>query len=158
MLDTRSGRVTPFLNSQFNEAFPDFSPDGRWLAYTSDESNRSEVYVRPFPGPGMKQQVSNEGGTQPLWSRNGKQLFYRWRDQIWVVDVGTEGGFATGKPRLLFEQPGYSMGAPIRGYDLSLDGERFLMVKAEQRKPSPVTEMILVQNWFEELKRLAPAK
>jgi serine/threonine-protein kinase len=158
MLDTRSGRLTPFLNSQFNETFPDFSPDGRWIAYTSDESNRDEVWVRPFPGPGMKQQVSSEGGVQPLWARNGKQLFYRWQDQVWAVDVRAEGGFAMGKPRLLFERPGYSMGSPIRGYDLSLDSKRFLMVKAEQRKPSPVTEMMLVQNWLEELKRLAPAK
>jgi hypothetical protein len=76
---------------------------------------------------------------------------------VWVVDVQTEGGFATGKPRLLFERPGYVMGGPIRDYDLSPDGQRFLMVKLEQRKPTPVTEMILVQNWFEELKRLTPA-
>ena len=156
MLDVRSGRVTPFLNSQFNEKYPEFSPDGRWIAYTSDESKRDEVYVRPFPGPGMKQQVSSEGGSEPLWARNGKQLFYRWQDQVWVVDVRTDGGFATSKPRLLFEKPGYAHGYPIRGYDLSLDGQRFLMVKLEQRKPTPVTEMILVQNWFEELKRLVP--
>jgi len=156
MLDVNSGRVTPFLNSQFRETFPDFSPDGRWLAYTSDESKRDEVYVRPFPGPGMKQQVSSEGGEQPLWARNGEQLFYRWQDQVWVVDVQMGSGLAIGKPRLLFEQPGYMMPSPIRGYDLSPDGQRFLMVKLGQRKPAPVTEMILVQNWFEELKRLVP--
>jgi hypothetical protein len=92
----------------------------------------------------------------PLWARNGKQLFYLWQDQVWVVDVRTDGGFATGKPRLLFERPGYASTSPIRSYDLSLDSQRFLMVKGEQRKPSPVTEMILVQNWFEELKRLVP--
>jgi serine/threonine protein kinase len=157
LLDTRSGRVTPFLNSQYSEMYPEFSPDGRWMAYTSDESNRQEVYVRPFPGPGMKQQVSSEGGVEPLWTRNGKQLFYRWQDQVWVVDVRTDDGFATSKPRLLFEKSGYIHAAPIRGYDLSLDGQRFLMVKLEQRKPQPVTEMILVQNWFEELKRVVPA-
>jgi len=66
------------------------------------------------------------------------------------------GGFATSKPRLLFDKAGYSTASPIRGYDLSLDSQRFLMVKLEDRKPSPVTEMILVQNWFEELKRLIP--
>jgi serine/threonine-protein kinase len=156
VLEVRSGRMTPFLNSQFNERYPDFSPDGRWLAYASDESKRSEVYVRPFPGPGMKLQVSSEGGVEPLWARNGKQLFYRWQDQVWVVDVRTDSGFAASKPRLLFEKPGYGRGDPIRSYDLSLDGQRFLMVKLEQRKPSPVTEMVLVQNWFEELKRLVP--
>jgi serine/threonine protein kinase/Tol biopolymer transport system component len=157
LLDVPSGRVTPFLNSRFNEAYPEFSPDGRWIAYKSDESGRDEVYVRPFPSPGMKYPVSSEGGTQPLWARNGKQLFYRRGDQVWVVDVRAEGGFTTSKPRLLFEKSGYIMGAPIRSYDLSLDGQRFLMVKLDQRKPTPVTEMILVQNWFEELKRLMPA-
>jgi Tol biopolymer transport system component len=156
VLDVLSGRVTPFLNSQFAEQNPDFSPDGRWIAYTSNESKRSEIYVRAFPGPGMKQQVSNDGGRQPLWARNGKQLFYRWRDQVWVVDVQTDGGFATSRPRLLFEKPGYAFDDPIRTYDLSLDSQRFLMVKEEERKPQPATEMILVQNWFEELKRLVP--
>jgi serine/threonine protein kinase len=156
MLDVPSGRVTPFLNSRLWEAYPDFSPDGRWIAYSSLESDRVEVYVRAFPGPGMKQQVSSEGGIHPLWARSGKQLFYRREDQLWVVDVRTDGGFATSKPRLLFEKPGYYIGIPIRDYDLSLDSQRFLMVKREQRKPAPVTEMILVQNWFEELKRLVP--
>jgi hypothetical protein len=70
------------------------------------------------------------------------------------VDVLTDGGFVAGKPRLLFERPGYSIGSPIRSYDLSLDGQRFLMVKLEQRMPTPVTEMTLVQNWFKDLKRL----
>jgi serine/threonine-protein kinase len=156
VLDTRSGRVTPFLNSQFSETHPEFSPDGRWLAYTSDESKRDEVYVRPFPGPGVKYPVSSAGGNSPLWARNGKQLFYQWQDQVWVVDVLTDGGFATSKPRLLFEKPGYGLTSPLRSYDLSRDGQRFLMVKLEQRKPTPVTEMILVLNWFEELKRLMP--
>jgi len=156
LLDIPSGRVTPFLNSQFREMYPDFSPDGRWIAYTSEESKRNEVYVRAFPAPGMKQQVSSEGGTEPLWSRNGKQLFYRRQDQVWVVDVRTDGGFATSKPRLLFEKPGFSRTEPIRCWDLSLDGQRFLMVKMGEIKPRPVTEMILVQNWFEELKRLVP--
>ena len=158
LLDARSGRVRSFLNSQFNEMYPEFSPDGRWIAYSSYESKRNEVYVRPFPGPGMKHQVSSGGGNQPLWARNGKQLFYRWQDQVWVVDVRTDDGFVTSKPRLLFERPGYVSSEPIRGYDLSQDGQRFLMVKREQRKPTPVTEMILVQNWLEELKRRMPGK
>jgi serine/threonine-protein kinase len=158
LLDARSGRVRPFLNSQFHEMYPEFSPDGHWIAYSSNESKRNEVYVRPFPGPGMKHQVSSEGGNQPLWARNGKQLFYRWQDQVWVVDVLTDGGFTTSKPRLFFERPGYMSGEPMRSYDLSQDGQRFLMVKLEQRKPTPVTEMILVQNWLEELKRRMPGK
>jgi serine/threonine-protein kinase len=157
LLDFRSGRVMPLLNSRFNETYPELSPDGRWLAYAADESDSDEVYVRPFPGPGMKFQISSDGGNQPLWARNGKQLYYRWLDQVWVVDVQTQSGFATSKPRLVFEQTGYAAGSPIRNYDLSLDGQKFLMVKSEQRQATPVTEMILVQNWFEELKRLVPS-
>jgi len=106
----------------------------------------------------MKHLVSSEGGDQPLWARNGKQLFYRTlnTNQVWVVDVRTDGGFSTSKPRLLFEKPGYIVAGPIRTYDLSMDGQRFLMVKLNRGKPTPVTEMTLVQNWFEELKRLVP--
>ncbi len=159
MLDVGSGRVTPFLNSPFDEQYPEFSPDGRWIVYTSNESNREEVYVRPFPGPGPKYLVSSEGGREPLWARNGKQLFYRKfpSGQMWVVDVRTDGVFSPGKPRLLFEKPGYQHSFPLPAYDLSLDSQRFLMAKQEQRKPTPVTEMILVLNWFEELKRLVPS-
>jgi serine/threonine-protein kinase len=149
-------RITPFLNSRFNERYAEFSPDGRWIAYGSDESGRQEVYVQPFRGPGGKWQISNEGGRDPLWSRNGKQLFYRWGDQVWVVDVQIGSDFSTSKPRLLFEQPGYARGSLVRTWDISPDGQRFLMVKQEERKSQPVTEMILVQNWFEELKRLVP--
>jgi serine/threonine-protein kinase len=156
MLDLRSHRVTPFLNTRAPEGYPEFSPDGRWLAYVSDESGRSEVYVRSFPQPGGKWQISGEGGGEPLWARSGKQLFYKREDQVWVVDVRTDGGFSPGKPRLLFEKPGYGFGDPIRDWDISLDGRQFLMLKLQEMKPQPVTEMILVQNWFEELKRLAP--
>ncbi len=156
LLDVRSRRVTPFLNSQSDGLYPEFSPDGRWLVYGSNESGRHEIYVRPFPGPGGKWQISQQGGTEPLWARTGKQLYYRRGDKVWAVDVQTEPAFSAGRPRLLFEQPGLGGSGPIRTRDLSLDGQRFLMVKLDERKPTPVTEMILVQNWFEELKRLAP--
>jgi len=156
LLETGSGRTRPFLESPFEEIHPEFSPDGRWIAYVSDESGRSEVYVRSFPGPGVKHQVSIEGGVQPLWARDARQLFYRWNDQVWAADVVAGDGFSTGRPRLLFERPGYSPGNPTRSYDLSHDGTRFLMVRQEERSPAPVTEMVLVQNWFEELQRLVP--
>ncbi len=158
LLQMRDRRVTPFLNSRFDEMYPEPSPDGRWIAYASDESGRSEVYVRQFPRSGGKWQVSGEGGKEPLWSRNGKQLFYHQGNKRWVVDIQTGSGFSASKPRLLFETPGYAGGEPIRGWDISVDGQKFLMVKLEERKPRPVTELILVQNWFEELKRLVPAK
>jgi serine/threonine-protein kinase len=160
LLGLRSRRVTPFLSSKANERDPTFSPDGRWLAYVSDESGRWETYVKPFPAPGGKWQISSEGGSEPLWARNGKQLFYRWESgdsqQVWAVDARTDGAFSASKPRLLFEGSRFQGGMP-RCWDISLDGQRFLMVKIEERKAAPLTEMVLVENWFEELKRLAPA-
>jgi len=159
LLDLPSRRVTAFLSSRANEADPTFSPDGRWLAYVSDESGSWEVYVRPFADAGGKWQISSEAGYEPLWGRNGRQLFYRrWsrqQQQAWAVDIRIVGEFSAGKPRLLFEGSGLQDGFP-RVWDTSLDGQRFLMVKMEERKPAPLTEMVLVQNWFEELRRLAP--
>jgi eukaryotic-like serine/threonine-protein kinase len=161
LLHIRDRKITPFLNSRFNEKYPEISPDGRWIAYTSDESGRDEVYVQPFPGPGGKWQISNEGGEEPLWSRDGRELFYRQsyyqrENQAFVVDVQTGPVFSASKPRLLFTAQGYSGMGPIRTWDISPDGHRFLVVKMEERKSRPVTELVLVQNWFEELKRLVP--
>jgi serine/threonine-protein kinase len=160
LLDLRSRRVTPFLNSRANESWPMFSPDGRWIAYSSSEGGQKvdEVYVRPFPGPGGKWLISHEGGTEPLWAHDGKQLFYRSSDgqQFWVVDIRTGGGFSAGKARLLFKAQGLGASGMNRAWGLSPDGRRFLMVKMEMRVPQPVTEMILVQTWFDELKRLVP--
>ncbi len=153
-------KVTPLLNSRFDEHHPEFSPDGHWMAYVSNESGRNEIYVRPFPGPGGKWQISNEGGTEPLWARNGKQLFYRGPPRhVWVVDVRGGSDFAVSKPRPLFQMQGsYTAGTYARSWDISLDDRRFLMVKIEDRKWQPITELILVQNWLEELKRLVPVK
>jgi len=153
MLDVKSGRVTPFLNSKFFEIYPELSPGGHWIAYSSNESGRYEVYVQDFPNRSSKRQISNDGGIEPLWAKNGRQLFYRKADQVWVVDVSTDGELQTNKPRRLFEKPGYSGGNPLRCYDLSYDGQRFLMIKLDQKKPAPATEMIIIRNWNIELKR-----
>jgi eukaryotic-like serine/threonine-protein kinase len=167
MLDIHDRKATPFLNTRFNELYPEFSPDGRRIAYVSNESGRNQVYVLPFPTGGGSVPISNEGGTEPLWARDGKQLFYRsvgkdtaqGLSQVWVVDVNTEAGFSASKPRRVFEHPGYAGASPIRNWDISLDGQRFLMVQTEERKSEPLTEMVLVQNWSEELKRPpAPGK
>lgn len=154
LLDLASRRLSSFLCSPYGESDPEFSPDGRWLAYTSDESGRDEVYVRAFPGPGIKEQVSSQGGLEPLWSRDGRRLFFRRQGQVWMAEVGTAGGFRADKPRLLLERTGGRGASPVRTYDLSPDGRRFLMVKFEARPPAPITEMILVENWFEEIRRL----
>jgi serine/threonine-protein kinase len=157
LLDTVSRRVTPLVCSQLDEVYPDISPDGRWIAYVSNDSGRREVFVRSFLDLGPKLQVSIQGGAEVLWARNGKELFYRSGDQIWVADVRTDDGLTTTKPRILFEKPGFRTSFPIRNWNLSLDGQRFLMVKIGAKEPTPVTELILIQNWFEELKRLCPA-
>lgn len=156
LLDIASGRVTPFLASKFHEGYPDFSPDGRWLAYSSNESGRREVYVRPVTGPGTKHLVSTGGGEDPLWARDGRQLFYRWQGEVWAADVRTDEAFSTGKPRLLFDRPVYHRGDPNRTWDISLDSRRFLMTRIEKGEPMPITKMTLVQGWFQELERSLP--
>ena len=125
------GKPQPFLQSPFSEGWMEFSPDGRWVAYTADESGRFEVYVRPFPGPGGRIPISIDGGTEAVWGRNGRELFYRNRDKMMAVAVRTEPAFSAEKPRLLFEGR-YEMGAVsgMVNYDVSRDGQRFLMLKS----------------------------
>ncbi len=158
LLNLIERKVTPLLNSRFEEHHPEFSPDGHWIAYESNESGRLEIYVQPFPGPGGKRQISNEGGYEPLWSRNGKQLFYKGPSRrVWVVDVLGGSDFAVSKPQPLFQMQGsYGAGTYTRSWDTSLNDQRFLMVKMEERKSQPITELILVQNWIEEIERLVP--
>jgi Tol biopolymer transport system component len=156
-------RPRAFVETRFAEAYPDFSPDGRWLAYASDESGRSEVYVQAFPGPGPRHQVSTNGGTAPAWARDGRELFYTPTQSVggqatltrmMAVPVTLRPTLTVGTPRLLFEGK-YGASAQVRGYDVAPDG-RFLMVQSKERPPVSAVEMILVQNWLEELKRLVP--
>jgi eukaryotic-like serine/threonine-protein kinase len=136
---------------------PSFSPDGHWLAYISDESGRYEIYVQPYPGPGGKWQVSTDGGSEPVWNPNGKELFYRSGDKMMVVDVTTQPGFSAGKSRVLFAGPYLpSPSGGFRFYDVSADGQRFLMLK-ESEQATALTQIVVVQNWFEELKQKVPS-
>jgi Tol biopolymer transport system component len=152
-------KAQPFLQTQFNEGNPRFSPDGRWIAYVSDESGRSEIYVQPYPGPGGKWQVSRDGGTEPVWNRNGRELFYRSGNKLMAVEITIQPNFELGNPRMLFEGPYVPSAVPVSNYDVSPDGQRFLMLKpAEQdQAQSAPTQITVVQNWFEELKRRVPA-
>jgi hypothetical protein len=134
---------------------PQFSPDGQWLAYGSNESGREEVHVQPFPGPGRRVLISTDGGTEPRWSRNGRELFYRNADKFMAVDVRTQPTFFAGSPRLLFQGRGVPGSTSATGFDVSLDGQRFLMVELVEFQPR-VTLIEIVMNWFEELKRLVP--
>jgi eukaryotic-like serine/threonine-protein kinase len=149
-------KVQPFLRTSFNEADPRFSPDGRWIAYMSDESGHSEIYVQPYPGPGGKWQISTDGGTEPVWNRNGQELFYRNGNKMMAVEITTQPSFALGKPRMLFEGPYVLATVPVSNYDVSPDGRRFLMVKPTEQTQAVPTQINVVLNWFEELKRRVP--
>ncbi len=143
----------PFLRTRFSETFPAFSPDGRWIAYSSDESGQYEVYVRPYPGPGGRLQVS-QGGEEPIWSRDGRELFYR-NGQKWMVAAATlKPEFKAETPRPLFEGP--YLNVPGMSYDVHPDGKRFLLLLPAGTE-TPVTQLHVVLNWFEELKQKAAA-
>jgi Tol biopolymer transport system component len=149
-------KAQPFLRTPFNESVPQFSPDGRWLAYISDESGRFEIYVQPYPGPGGKWQISKEGGAEPVWNPNGRELFYRDGNKMMAVDIATQPGFAAGKPRVLFEGPYVPTPLSFPNYDVSHDGQRFLMLKTSEQAQAAQINVVL--NWFEELKRRVPSQ
>ena len=150
-------KVQSFLQTPFNEGGASFSPDGKWLAYVSNESGRPEIYVQPYPGPGGKWQISTESGTEPLWNRNGRELLYRSGNKMMAVQVETQPSFSASKPTMLFEREYAASQFPATGiaYDVSSDGQRFLMVK-EIEQSSAAGQINVVLNWFEELKRRVP--
>jgi eukaryotic-like serine/threonine-protein kinase len=156
-LPLNDGKPQPFLETPSNETAPRFSPDGRWIAYASDESGRYEIYVRPYPGPGGKWQISTEGGTEPVWNPRGRELFYRARNKMMAVDVTPQPTFSAGKPRMLFEGPYVPSPRSFQDYDVSPDGQRFLMLKSSEQEKSAPAQINVVLNWFEELKQKVPA-
>jgi Tol biopolymer transport system component len=130
-----------------------FSPEGQWLAYASDESGQMQVYLHSYRGS-QKIPISSDGGTQPVWSRNGKELFYRVGNKVMAVDVILGPNPTPSRPHPLFEQRYAFNTTTISNYDVSSDGQRFLMVKDE----SESGRLSLVLNWFEELKARVPTK
>ncbi len=160
----KPGEPKPFLNSTFGEDAPAFSPDGRWLAYMSNESGPGEVYVRPFPGPGGKWQISTGGGSFPTWSRNGKELFFRTADSRIMMATYTASGdsFRADKPQLWssgqFTNPAKTLGGAISNFDLHPDGKRFAVLKSSgTEEAAALNKVNIVLNWFDELKRRVPA-
>jgi len=139
-----------FLESKFNQADAQFSPDGRWVAYASDESGRTQIHVVPYPGPGGKLPISLDGGDNPRWNSNGRELFFRSGTKIMTVDVQTSPTFHAGSPKVLFET---AMGAE---FDVAPDGRRFLIVKHAEAQPGRQNDLRIVLNWFEELRRRVP--
>jgi serine/threonine protein kinase len=155
------------LHEKYREYQPRISPDGRWMAYTSNESGRNEVYVRPYPGlEGAWEQASVNGGNSPLWSQDSRELYYRSGDAVMAVPVKTSPALSLGKPEILFRGKYTSMllilvEADYSPWDISPDGKRFLMMKDEQ-SAAPTAEgpqrIHIVLNWFEELKQHIPVK
>jgi serine/threonine-protein kinase len=149
------GGPTSWLETQFAEGGPALSPDGRWVAYVSNESGRNEIYVRPFHGSGEKATISTEGGNEPVWSPDGRELFYRNGDAMMAIDVPAGNVLVAGKPRLLFERRYEPSASLWPNYSVTRDGQRFLMVKAIDDGAAS-TQINVVVNWFEELKRSVP--
>ncbi|MFC2142139.1 protein kinase [Acidobacteriota bacterium] len=155
------GEPRPFISSSFQKRFPVFSPDGHWLAYSSNQSGRNEVYVTPYPGPGPKIQISVDGGIEPAWARSGQELFFRGlidndaMSSMYAVDIKTDPRFVPGIPTELFKNR-LAKASPLRNYDVAPDDQRFLMIRAEPDTMEDQIEINVVLNWFEELKRLVP--
>jgi len=145
--------VTPLVRSSANERTPAFSPDGRWLAFASDESGVDQIYVQPLPGPGPPIQASPDGGREPVWSRDGTELFYRHAGRMMALPVTLGASFVAGPPIELFEDRYATEYKGRSNYDVGPDG-RFLMVEQEG---SEAVGLDIVLDWFDELERLVPA-
>lgn len=149
MLPAAGGTPYPFLNTAVDESSPRFSPEGRWVAYVSNESGRAEIYVRTIGGPPRTQQVSSEGGVEPVWAPSGRGLFYRSGEQLMTVSLGAGAEEASGRARGLFKgtfEPGT---LDLSNYDIMPDGQRFVMVRAIERDST--RELRLVLNWLDSL-------
>ena len=155
----RAGKPEVFLQTPSDERYPSFSPDGRWLAYASNESGAFQVYVRAFPDKGGKWQISNSGGVQPLWSRNGHELCFRADDQRIMVAAYTVKGdsFGAGKPRVWSETRLPNTGFNPN-YDLAPDGKRIVAIMPAEAPEDQKAQnhVIFLQNFFDEVRRRAP--
>jgi Tol biopolymer transport system component len=152
-------KPVPFANSRFAEGSPKFSPDGKWIAYSSTESGRAEVFAQPWPGPGPKIQVSSEGGTDPVWSRESAELFYRNGDKMMTTAVRFGSTLMVAKPTLLWEghyTAGMSSSCGVPGptssnYDVTADGTRFVMIR-DRDQDVIGRQLNVVVNWSAALK------
>ncbi len=155
----KPGQPSALLSGPFGETDPAFSPDGRWLAYVSDESGIREVFVRPVPAGEGKWQVSSGGGVFPMWSRNGRDLFYRTEDsnRIMVSTYSVTGSsFQADRPRVWADAAITAFG-PNRNLDLHRDGKRFVVLRSEATQSGEKShKVVMIQNFFEELRRIAP--
>jgi len=155
--------ITWILNSRFSESDPAISPDGRWMAYTSNESGQVEVYVRQFPSGSGRWQVSNGGGGFPRWAATGRELVYRSSEGLMVATIEPTGeSLRTGTPEQLFTGQfvggvnGMATGSYVfNDYDIAPDGSRFVMFpRAADTQSATAGILTLVSNWFDDMARL----
>ena len=154
----KPGKPTVFLSTPFADQEPMFSPDGRWIAYQSAESGRLEVYVRPFPGPGGKWQISTDGGLNATWSRTRREIFYGSLDnRLMVASYTVEGdSFKADKPRVWSDRR-FTFRPRNRAFDLHPDGERVVLAAAPKNESAMKQDkLVFIFNFFDELRRIAP--
>jgi Tol biopolymer transport system component len=162
-LDRAGSKPDVFLEGDFNAEGANFSPDGRSVAYLSQETGQREIYIRSYRGSGGQVTVSVGGGREPIWAKNG-DLFYRSLngERMFAVQVATEPTLRVGTPVQLFQGPFYipGTGSPRPQYDVAADGQRLLMLTTRSSTDSSPArpQIVIVQGWFEELKRLVPTK
>jgi len=143
------GKPMPFLNTQFRERLSQFSPDSKWIAYTSDETKTDQVYVQSYPGSGGKWQISTAGGTQPRWRRDGKELFYLAPDlTLMAVPIVAANGFEYGVAKPLFHTQTIVGSTQTFTYAVSADGERFLVQTPGRAADGSEQPLTVVLNWF----------
>jgi serine/threonine-protein kinase len=157
VLDIESRESKPFLHERHQYRFPDFSPDGKWLAYVSDESGRLEVWLTSFPDREQRYMLSNKGGVAPAWAPDGREIYYVSETRLMSVGVTEGESLILGTPRTLFDGPIPGSG-PLRSYDITPDGLRLIhaVPTESETHPQPVRRLQVVLNWFEELERLVP--
>jgi Tol biopolymer transport system component len=142
----------PYLNSEHGECCPSFSPDGRFMAYNSSETGRAEIFVRSYSDKnGGKWQISTEGGFMPIWSRDGREIFFTKVTKMYVVDVTTEPVFKASAPRLLIEGPYDFRTVADLNYDISPDGQKIVAV--EKSGISELKQINIILNWDDEVRR-----
>jgi Tol biopolymer transport system component len=152
----RRTRTKVLLQTEFDESFPTVSPDGRWVAYQSNESGSAEIYVRPFPDVERgRWQVSIGGGTEPLWGPKGDELFYRTPTSLMVVRVQTGASPTFSNARTVFSLAGYFAGFG-HDFDIAPKGDRFILTAPIRTEGGAADQIVVVENFFEELKRLVP--
>ena len=147
-------KATPIIQTTAYESGARLSPDHRWLIYVSNESGQNEIYLRQFHGSVRRWQVSTQGGTQAMWNPNGKEIFYRSADKMMVVAISTSPEVVLSRPQIVFEQRyAFGAGITIPNYDVSRDGQRFVMIKDE----ATAGRLNIVLNWLPSLTRQAVA-